>query len=516
MIPLALLLLLASPARAADAPDVRGGVVSTADSELARKMKDMLKEDPSVADALAQRLLKSSLGAQMSQKKDYGSALEEVRAWIVENPADAAFLAVGFSRDDAARNHEFEDSLYNRVSRFFALNPESDKGIIGRLKAAGRESQFLSKQKDMDDDERRELLQKMFEGNSGAQGRVKSKGEGKEGGGKPEDPPHGTSYAGDALYDRLHAGNPTGYSPQVQALQSELNRLAVPGAPKLIETGKLDAATLRHPYYALARDAGTLDATWRAQRAWWNAKALGEEKRWSPAQLQDPKVQDALARRAAGRAVPDSFERRRRALERLNASIAAFEKAAQRAASPRAITKGLLEELSELRRDAARWVSITALEEDAARYEQLKDFYSPALVAAVRRCPQPAEQKDRFLTRGVELQGKLDATMNLARQAGDLLRRDTDPSTLAAAAALVKAERASGRALGECVTRYTDVPQMCAAAQGAGSGLRARLEALAARFLPNTGFGRRLRERVRARRELDGAFQRIVVTGFPD
>ena len=317
------LLLFAAPASAGDAPPITGGAVSTKDTELARRMKEALKSDPALAQTLAERILRSSLAGEFikegpknaGEEERRAAALEDIKTWILENPSEAAFLAVGFSKDDREGNHEFEQSLFQRVSRFFALNPDRDKGILGRLNRLGSESQSLIKQLNMDDDERRQLLQKMFEGSAETQAKVSGKSEG-SGGKGGEAPSKGASYAGDAIYDRLSAANPTGYSPQVQQLQSELNAAGAPGAPRLIETGKLDYPTLRHPYHALAYDAGRIDSSYRAQRAWAQAKALKLEGSYAQEQYRDPAVQKELDEKAKGKE-PPGFERRRTARRRL-------------------------------------------------------------------------------------------------------------------------------------------------------------------------------------------------------
>ncbi|MBI5243979.1 MAG: hypothetical protein HY922_09935 [Elusimicrobia bacterium] len=509
---LALLLLPCARARAADPPSVSGKAVDTRDTELARRMKAALKDDPAAADSLAGRILESSLADQFEAPKR-GDLRGAIRDWILQNPADAAFLAVGFAKDDREGNRDFEKSLYTQVSRSFELNPSRDQGLLGRLKAAGSESQGLVKDLDMDDDERRELLRRMFEGGSKAEGRVGARG-GEGGSRKGEEPSKGLSYAGDALYDRLSAGNPTGYSPQVQQLQSELNLTLAPGAPKLIETGRLDYPTLHHPYYALAYDAERLDAAYSAHLAWAQARSLGLAGRYSAEQYRDPAVQRKLDKRSKGKA-PPSFARRREALDAAAKSVKEFDVEAERTKDPKAITAKALKALSAKRRDAARWIVAAALEEDLSRLEQFRGFLTPLLVETIRRAAPDPESAELYLKRGAELEKKVDEAAARMRKAVESLRKDSFAETLAEADSELRRSKRASRILASDIALYTEAPgRLEAAGKGGSSGLWARLEDWLLRLFPNASASRRIAAARRARAESLEEFLRMAQSGF--
>ena len=513
---LALLLLPCPAARAEEPAAVSGEAADTQDTDLARRMKDLLQNDPAAADSLARRILDSSLATQLSQGPGSGgadgriSALRDIQAWIFKNPADAAFLAVGFAKDDRTGTRDFESSLYRRVDRYFELNPSREKGLLGRLKRAGSESQIVVKNLDMDDDERRELLARMFEGGaSDAHVRAKSP----EGSPKGE-PSRGVSYAGDAIYDRLSAANPTGYSPLVQQLQSELNATASPGAPRLIETGKLDYPTLRHPYYALAYDIERLEASYRSQLALARAKSLGLESRASSERYRDSTVQRELELKASGR-VPPSFERRRKALDSAAKAVSQFDAAAAKTQDTKALTSKRLKTLSAERRDAARWIAVSALEEDVSRLELFKGFLTPPLVEAIRRAAPDGGSAELYLKRGAELEGKLDKAISRAADAVRLLEKSSSAQTLAEADLPMREARRLSRPLAADIALYVDAPgRLAAAGRGAVSGLQERLETWLLRFFPNIPYSRKIARMRRARQEALDAFLRIAQAGF--
>ena len=483
--------------------------MDTSDTELARTMRGLLKEDPEFADALAQRILRSSLADQMPGSADAAATRKKVCSWILENPADAGFLAVGFARDDRENTHEFEESLYKQIRRYLELNEDRDRGILGRLKAAGGQSRRLVQDLDMDDDQRRELLQRMFEGSSGGEGRVRAKPGAEEKSSSANAPSRGSSYAGASLYDRLSAANLSGYSPQVQALQSELNRSRPPGAPKLVETGKLDAPTLRQPSYSLNYDADTLGSAWRIQRAWAMAQSLGEERRYTPELLKKTEVQDDLERRAKEKRLPDSFSRRKKALDEAARAIRDFDAAARKAEDPRALTQSLLLELSALRRNAARALLLAALEEDLARLEQLQDFYSPAFVEAVRRCPVESDSQGRLLEHARNLRSLLRTSAELTQDAQKILSSPAHNDLLKAESKVAQA-RARARDLSLRVARCENWVQACANASAQPKGWRAAVERLLARMLPKSAAARRLQGNDQRRLALSGELRRML------
>ncbi|MDE2290786.1 MAG: hypothetical protein KGL53_01780, partial [Elusimicrobia bacterium] len=279
-----LVLVLAAAPRAAraqeDVPSVQGAPADQAQQELLRRVKEELASDPARADALAERILRSRLGAQLSETPDAATTRAGLADWMRAHPDAAAELAVGFAGDDARGDHAYESSLTMQAKNFLELSPDRDKGLLGRLKGLGKAAKRLSKQAKMSDDDRRRLVKEMFEGRSTVD---RAAGAGPEGG--PGPGRASPAVADDGLYDRLSPANVTGYSPQVQTLQNELNRSAPPGAPRLAETGRLDYATLAFPAYSVRYDLDRLEAAWARDAAAARAAALGEKV--PPARLAD-------------------------------------------------------------------------------------------------------------------------------------------------------------------------------------------------------------------------------------
>jgi hypothetical protein len=507
MRPLLLLCLLSCPLRAGG---IDGGAVSTQDTDLARRMRRILLEDPGAADGLAFRISRSILGEGLSKSEDEEAALGEIRAWIIENPAEAAFLAVGFGKDDREGNRAFELSLLRDMKRFFDLNPARERGILGRLKAAGKESRRAVGELDLDEDERRALLQRVFEGRDGGAGRVEA---------KPPDesgrPSQSSSYAGDAIYDRLSAARLSGYSPLVQQMQSEMNRARPPGTPALIETGRIDYPTLRQPLYAIESDLERLEAGFRAERAWLQAQGLGEEGQLTPGRLSDPRVQRDLDIRSAGTfKEPAALARRKAALASLREAASAFAAEAGKARDPSAVTAALLRSLSAKRREAARWIAVAALEETLSRLEPLEGFLGPALIGAIEACPLEEGVRKLYLRRGSELDSRLRQAISETRAALELLRRDSSPRTLAEAGGRVELSRRLSRGLPGEVALYRELPGRLLSVRPCAPGWRGWLEGLVLRWAPGSSWAGRIRASRRGDPKAEARFRRIAAAGF--
>jgi len=510
-------LLLALPAlflSAAPKPGaIEGRAADGAHADLVRQMKDRLRSDPETTEIVAQRILKSSLGAQLSESAEPDRALEDLKSWVAQNPESAAHLAIGFAKDDAAGNKVFENSLYKDMQNFLELNPDNAQGMYGRLKRASSFSRSLEQTRNLDNEDRQAVINALFEGvdseRSGKLSRTDNAGRwdaqrGIGPGGAPG--PGGTVDASVSLYDRLGAANLTGYSPEVMTLQSELNRRKAPGAPGLVETGKLDYPTLRHPYYGLRYDIDRLDAAARTHRAWSLAKALGEAI--PDARLKDAAVQRALQERAAGLAEEPAFARRLAAISKAEAALAAFDREAAFTKRKSQITRARLAALASLRQNAARWIAIAALEEMLQRLAALRGFLTQPLRAAVALVPVSEKERADFLNAGAALERELETALKKGARASALLGGDT--KGWSEAQRLSNEVRAASKSLPAEIQRYRDAPLMAAEGTAEPSGWRAALDDLVVRWLPNLAYSRELKgKRARAKERLD-AFRRIA------
>ncbi len=393
------LLLLVAPLRAQDVsgPDLEGSNAMV--DQVAQKLKD----DPTLASPLAQRIARSSVAQSISPMGDPA----EIAQWVRANPDSAAVLAVGFAQDDATHSQSFENSLQAQATgpkKHLEFNPESKRGLMGRLNKASQDSKLMRKDEQMSDEEQREILKTMFEGTGSQSNKIITQ---EEKGGPPDQNKSATGVPSN-YFDRLSRGNLRGYSPQLQALQSALNGRRAPGAPKLIETGRLDYETLSYPGYGMRYDVANLDAQLRAERAWAIAQALGIQVR-SREQLSDPSFQADLDRRAAAKGVKLSpgFERRRAAVERAAAALKDFDAAALPAKDPLKISRSLILGLGARQKEAARWITAASLEEELDRLEAEQGFLSPELVEMIRRCPVGEGDKAAYGRRGEDYQAAL-------------------------------------------------------------------------------------------------------------
>lgn len=349
---LALALLLGA-AVAQDVPDPgREREVESAATAEVRRAAERLERDPAAAEALTERIMRSRVRRRLGAEDP-----ERISAWVRKSPASAAHLAVGFAQDDARGDDSFERSLDTRLERLFQLNPGRYRGLFGRLSGMSLESRRIGLERP-DEEDSREALKRLFEGRQSSEGKVRAR----------------TEVRAEASYDRLSAGNLGGRSPDVLAYQNAMNQRRAPGAPRLVETGRLDHATLRYPYYGLRYDLDRL-------------------------------------KRAAGD-VP-AASRRGLALAGAEAAIADFDAEAGRAAAPGGITRERIQRLSRLRRRAARWIaaaSVSELEAGlAARVgcpERLRARMETALAeasAVSARLAEDSAEDDPSLERRVRL-----------------------------------------------------------------------------------------------------------------
>ncbi len=500
-------LLCAGAAFAAQAPEVRPVAAAGEKDDSLRRLAWTLRGDPEAADRVAERIFRSRIAGDLADSPDPELGLAKIRKWVKKNPEDAAALALGFAKDDAQGTHEFEDSLFHGVNRLFEVNPGFDRGIFGKLKLAGAESQAAMRDDGLDDDERTELLRRFFEGGASASGKVGAPGSrGGPGGGL------GAASAGSGAYDRLSAANVSGYSPQVQALQSEMNRSLVPGAPRLVETGRLDHATLRHPVYALDHDLRRLESSLRTQRASAQARSLGQEARFGSGKLADGEIQAELDKSAGGKDFLLHGARRRKALEAASKARDLLSERAERAKDPSRVTAALVKELSGLRREAARRIAAAAALEELDLLEGAGPVLSPRLRETIARTPVEEPLRARYLLRGEGLERARQETLGRLAQGLDLLESSGAQEKLDEAGRVLARARSEARGLLRLMEEYSRVPELLSALGPAPSGLTDPQKARLAPFLPHARFARAWREREEQRRSALEAFHRIAAS----
>ncbi len=487
-----LLLLLALPAAADDfgqAPEqVYGQAAGAGSSEQVEEMRKLLEQDPSVRQALLERIMRSRLGDRFSAETDLGKRREELANWIVADPQSAAQVAVGLASDDARGSHEYENTLLRTVHKRLSKNPGSRKGVLGRLKKASDESRLMNKEdnEDMANEEKQEILKTMFEGEGTQSGRVLEME--KDGTAKAPEAA-ATAALADSYYDRLSAGNLRGYSPQLLAMQSALNQRRPPGAPQLIETGKLDHLTLSYPGFGMKFDLDNLEKRLRRERMFELARLAGVTL--SERDLADPDLEAKLLAKAGGAAkLKARLARRAAVLAKARAAHAAFMAHAELARDPNNISRRLLQELGRLQRDGARWIAAAALEEELSRVENEEGFMTPELIAAIEAVPVPPDAIAAYKRRGESYQKRLKVLKENATQALAILETDAWEAQAAKVEKLVAENGALRRALSQDVADYTKVPFRIGESRKVQARWRVYAEDLAIRWVPRTEFAR--------------------------
>ncbi|HEX4048810.1 MAG TPA: hypothetical protein VH309_13285, partial [Elusimicrobiota bacterium] len=386
--------------------------------------------------------------------------------------------------DDQTGTTNYEDALLAQLSKSYEANPGAEKNLFGRLRKTAKDSKLLSKQsQDMSADERAELLRTMFEGKGSESDRVLTmKSDGKP----PSDRPSTASFNG--IYDRLSARNLRGYSPQLLALQSALSSRRPPGAPALIETGKLDYATLSYPAYSMDYDARNLEKRLRAQRVLALAKLAGRtltERDWA-----DPDLEAKLAAQVSPDKLSPRFKARAELAAKARAALAAFLAAAETAKDPNAISRGLLVDLGAKQKETARWLRAAALEEELSRLDDLDGFLTPELLAAVAAAPAPADERDAYKRRGEALKARVAQVKSGAEKALALLESDGWAGALAEVDRLVAVNQDLERALPRDVGDYSRVPFGIRDSMLVQPRWREWLDDLAVKWAPSLSYSR--------------------------
>ena len=479
-------------------------------SQTTRAMVETLRQDPGVADSLASRILRSGIGERISGAADPAQRLAEIRKWVLENPESAAQVAIGLSRDDEEGSRRFESAVLRNTSRSFQVNADHvSKSTFGRLKDSSVKSKLMGRDAEMSEEEKREILKSMFEGQGGMSNQIVNQAEDNKDPAAAAGAVGGAGLAG-AYYDRLSGLNLRGYSPQVMAIQSALNQRRAPGAPKLVETGKLDYETLSYPAYGMRYDLRNLEARLRFQRNFALARLAGLEKKYRPEQLLEPEVEALLLRKAAGAKTSPRFDRRRAALERAAAALARFAAAAEPAKDPRNLSRGLLLALGSAQKDAARWITVAALEEELQRLESEGGFLTPELKAVIAACPAPPATRAAYLRRGAGFAAAWDRMKANAEQSLRRLEAD-DWQAAAAAVGAAQAENAALRKdLGRNIQDFVDTPYRLRGLSQDPGRWRRMLDDAVERVLPGSQWGRRLRQRSVERATLLDVFDKIA------
>jgi len=456
--------LVVTPISAAP-PPISGRAVETEEDELARRVADSLRADAERRAILARRIQRSSIAESISAPNgDPEIVVSGIADWIRDHPDDAARLSLGFAKDDYYQNHKFEESLRNRIRRYFELNPERDKGILGALKAVGSDSKMLMGQQGerLAEEEQREILKRMFEGRGLETDTVLTKPEdqGKNGSDSgAHDPGSSAVFAAAGIYDRLSALNPTGYSPAVVTYQSALNARRVPGAPKLIENGRLDYPTLAYPSYSLRFDLDRLRSE------------LSREESKAP---------------------PDGLAKRKALLESAARSIEEFQREATKARDKTRITPTLLRALGRHQREAARWLTAASLQGEMDRTKPSEDFLTEELRLEILRAPVPEPVRQAYLFQAERLRSRakrlreLDAMAMSDLEGSDYLARWDDAAKRLAQGAPLR------RRLSDDINAYVSTPYALNAAYRPKPRWRVWLEKFVLWVAPNSALGRRI------------------------
>ncbi|MCX5797831.1 MAG: hypothetical protein NTY77_20265 [Elusimicrobia bacterium] len=483
---------------------------SATQSDVSRAMQETLRRDPAVAASLAARILRSSIADRISTSADPAQRLGEIRKWVDANPDAAAHLAVGLAQDDQEGAHRFEQTVLRNTDRSFQIDAARVRdSTYGQLKKSSLDSKLMRADGAMSEEEKREILKTMFEGQGGMSNQIITEAkDDKRPGGAAGAP--GAAGLAAGYYDRLSRLNLRGYSPQLMAIQSALNQRRAPGAPKLLETGKLDYETLSYPAYGMRYDLRNLETRLRLQENLELARLAGLEGRYRPEQLLDPQVEALLKQKTSALKTSPRFAARRIALERAAAALRDFEAAALRARDPNGITRGLLADLGSKQKEAARWITVASLEEELQRIESEAGFLSPELKALIAGCPVAEASRGAYQRRG---EGFEQALLKMKANAEDSIRRleaDDWQATVAAVEAALAENAVLRKDLSRNIRDFVKTPFQLRSLYAPQPRWRGLLEGALERYLPGTSWGRRLRERSRQRATLADVFAKIA------
>ncbi len=468
-----------------------GQVVEEDRTAAIAELKAKLEADPGLLEALVDRVLASKIAGAISSESDATKKRTQVREFMKNDLGSAAEIAMGLQRDQDSGTHLFENTVTRHLRQTFRRG-NTNRGAFGVLKGAAKTSKQMGKpDNEAGDDERREIMRNMFDG-LGAQGERTITGSAPEG--KPaSDTPAPSAALANTFYDRLSAGNIRGYSPQLMALQSSLNQRRPPGAPALIETGKLDHATLGYPAHALKYDLANVEDRLRRARIAELANLAGV--RLTERDMKDPGLEAKLLAKVPADKLKKRFAARAAANARARAALDAFEATAAKSKDPNQITKGLLIELSGKQREASRWLTAAALEEELARIESEEGFMTADLLAAIDAVPAPAPVRESYKRRGEAYAARLAKLKANAQGALDALQSDAWLSRVGEIEKMLAENSGLRRNISRDVSDYRLVPFRVGEAVLKQPRWREILDDLLVRYLKSTSYGREVASR---------------------
>jgi hypothetical protein len=514
MKPALILLLCALPALAQFEGDPGKAQTQQIDADYAvNAIKEKIQNDPNIAAGVAMRITRSRLSARITQAPDAETRQQEVLAWVQANPGDAAMLGLGLAADEKTGTHDFENSALGAANAGpkFEFNQDSKKGLFGRLRKSGLDSKLMKKNgESIADEEMREHLNTMFGGEGGQSSKIITQQT--EGSHSSKGGVVGAGGFDNSYFNRLSAGNLHGYSPQLQSLQSALNQRRVPGAPKLIETGKLDYETLSYPAYGIKYDIKNLEDRLRLETNYALAKALGMEKTLTQDQLMDPAVEEKLKAQAAAKGVKLSprFQLRLEALSRAAAAVKTFDATALPARDPMQISRAMLGSLGTEQREAARWISLASIEEELERLEQQEGFVSPELLAMIDRAPVDEGTRGAYKRRGEDYRKKLATIKANDNAAAAALQADDWASKIDGIQSALEASASLRKDLGRNIQDFVNTPYRLDALISGKPRWRQVVDDLAKRYFPSTAYSRQLLGEDKQRALLKDVFVKIA------
>ncbi|MEK7389460.1 MAG: hypothetical protein AAB036_07165 [Elusimicrobiota bacterium] len=473
-------------------------------------MRKRLEDDAGLRDALADRILQSRIGDAISKESDPRKKWADLREWIDSDSQSAAMVALGLARDDASGNNSFEMSSVKIFRQTYYRNPNAERGAYGVLKSAAKKSKFADKaEQDVSNEQRREALRTLFEGQGSQIDNVVT---GRAPEGKPASERSADTTLASSFYDRLSAGNIHGYSPELLAMQNSLNLNRAPGSPKLIETGRLNYPTLSYPAFGLRYDLGRLEDRLKNDRLAHLAKYAGV--RLTPNDLKDESLEKKLLDKSPSARISARLAARAARLGKAQTAIASFEDLAARSKNPANISKALLVELSSRQREAARWITAAAVEENLDRLEEVAGFLDADLIAAIDYAPVPAPTRQAYKARGSRLQQRLSALKEGELNVLALLQSDDWPSKLEAIEKTLRDNKNRRNDLLRDIADYRLTPYQIGRARLAQARWRILIDDLIVRFAPSTRYGRSIRGRRQALSLLIDIFGKIASGDF--
>ena len=470
-----------------------GAAIEDGRSQAIGDMRKQLEGDPGLQEALIDRIMKrSKIAGTISGESDDHKKRSDVRAWVQGDLGLAAELALLLAKDEADGTYFFENALVKRLKLPVQVN-NADRGAFGVLKGAAKTSKLMGQpDQQAGEEEKRELLRNLFEG-KGAQGEKVITGQAPEGKIASSDNIPASAALASSFYDRLSAGNIRGYSPQLMSLQNALNTRRPPGAPKLIETGKLDYATLSYPAYGLKYDIATLEERLRRARLAELATLGGVQL--TERDMRDPNLEARLLAKLRMKKIPARFAARAAAIDRAKAALSAFETTAEKSKDPNQITKVLLVELSGRQREAARWLTAAAVEEELARIESEEGFFTDDLLAAIDAVPAPAPARESYKRRGQSYKERVLKLKANVQQSLNALQADAWLSHSAEIEKMTAESRNLRRNLSRDISDYRLVPFRIGEAVLRQPRWREILDDLIAKYAKFTSYGREVANR---------------------